>query len=281
MFALQLVFPCLSFLILVQATPTSKVFESIRELPRGWSFVRTADGNEPIKLRLSLKQQNVDHFYDKLLEISAPEHPNYGMHFEGHELRSLLQPTKETFSTTYNWLSDNNITATKDEGDYLLFSTDVYTANRMLRTEFGWYQGRDTKQQVLRTRQYSVPDEIREHINFVQPTTRFGGLQRLSSMARISDEGVKSDGQSKWWGGDAPKVNITCNKTITPECLLNLYNVHYGADPHNGNTVGYASFLEEYARYDDLATFEKVYAPYAVGQNVNPLFPHKTTPLTE
>jgi tripeptidyl-peptidase-1 len=106
-------------------------------------------------------------------------------------------------------------------------------------------------------------------------------LQRLSSTARISDEGVKSDGQSKWWGGDASKVNITCNKTITPECLLNLYNVHYRADPHNGNTVGYASFLEEYARYDDLATFEKVYAPYAVGQNVNPLFPHKTTPLTE
>jgi tripeptidyl-peptidase I len=272
MFALQFVFQVLSFSILVKAAPVSNIFESIKELPRGWSFVRTADGNEPIKLRLSLKQQNVDHFYDKLLEVSTPDHPNYGMHYEGHELRSLLQPTQETSSVAFAWLSDNNITAIKDEGDYLLFSTDVHTANRMLSTEFGWYQAKESLQQVLRTKQYSVPDEVREHINFVQPTTRFGGLQPLSSMARVVDEGIKSDGVSKWWGGDAPEVNITCNKTITPECLLNLYNVHYDADPDNGNTVGYASFLEQYARYDDLATFEKVYAPYAAGQNVSSPF---------
>jgi tripeptidyl-peptidase-1 len=46
--------------------------------------------------------------------------------------------------------------------------------------------------------------------------------------------------------------------------------VHYEADPDNGNTVGYASFLEEYARYDDLAQFEKVYAPYAANKNASP-----------
>lgn len=276
MFALQFFLQVLSFSVLVQAAAVSTVFESIKQLPRGWSFVRTAEGNEPIKLRLSLKQQNVDHFYDKLLEVSTPDHPNYGMHYEAHELRSLLQPTQESSRAAFTWLSDNNITAINDEGDYLLFSTDVFTANRMLRTEFGWYQARESKQQILRTRKYSVPDEVREHINFVQPTTRFGGLQPLSSMAEVVDEGVKSDGQSKWWVPiGPPEVNVTCNKTITPECLLNLYNVHYDANPDNGNTVGYASFLEQYARYDDLATFEKVYAPYAVNQTVNVPFPPK------
>jgi tripeptidyl-peptidase-1 len=113
---------------------------------------------------------------------------------------------------------------------------------------------------------YSVPDELREHINFIQPTTRSGGLKPLSSAARVINSGAKSDGKSKWWGGDAPQVNITCNYTITPEYILNLYNVHYDADPDNGNTVGYASFLEEYARYSDLTEFEKVYAPYAADQ---------------
>ncbi|KAE9377811.1 putative Tripeptidyl-peptidase sed2 [Stipitochalara longipes BDJ] len=247
----------------------SNVFESIKQLPRGWSFIRKANGTEPIKLRISLKQQNVDHFYEKLLEVSTPDHPNYGMHYEGHELRSLLQPREESSRAAINWLSENNITTVKDEGDYLLFSTDVFTANRILRTEFGYYQARQTKQQVLRARSYSVPDEVREHINFVQPITRFGGLKPLSSMARILDEGVKSDGVSKWWGPRYPQVNVTCNTTITPECLLNLYNVHYDADPDNGNTVGYASFLEEYARFDDLNTFEKVYAPYAVNKTFN------------
>ena len=272
MFALYFAIQVLSFSIIVQAAAVSTVFESIKQLPRGWSFVRTANGTEPIKLRISLKQQNVDHFYEKLLEVSTPDHPNYGMHYEGHELRSLLQPRGETSQAVMNWLSENNITAIKDEGDYLLFSTDVFTANRMLKTEFGYYQARQSKQQVLRARSYSVPEEVRDHINFVQPTTRFGGLKPLSSMARILDEGVKSDGVSKWWGPRYPKVNVTCNATITPECLLNLYNVHYEADPDNGNTVGYASFLEEYARFEDLKTFEKVYAPYAANTTVRPLF---------
>jgi tripeptidyl-peptidase-1 len=45
---------------------------------------------------------------------------------------------------------------------------------------------------------YSVPDELREHINFIQPTTRFGGLKLLSSAALVVDSGAKSDGKSKW-----------------------------------------------------------------------------------
>lgn len=86
------------------------------------------------------------------------------------------------------------------------------------------------------------------------------------------DTGAKSDGTVKFWGS-SPTVNVTCNLTITPECILDLYNVHYKGDPKNGNTVGFASFLEEYARYSDLVKFEQVYAPYTIGQNVGCLFP--------
>jgi tripeptidyl-peptidase I len=205
------------------------------------------------------------------MEVSTPEHPHYGLHYEGHELRSLLQPTEETSTAAISWLEDNNITAITEDSDYILFSTNVETANKMLETEFSWYRAKNSTLEVLRTMKYSVPDDVREHINFVQPTTRFGGLKPLSSFARVLDSGVKSDGKSKWWGPDASQVNVTCNHTITPECILNLYNVHYDADSDNGNTVGYASFLEEYARYSDLAEFEKVYAPYAIDQNVSPL----------
>lgn len=138
----------------------------------------------------------------------------------------------------------------------------------MLDTEFSWYRSTEN-QEILRTTHYSVPESVKEHINFVQPTTRFGSLKPLSSTAQIIDVDAKADSTPKWWGGSAPQVNITCNLTITPECLLDLYNVHYKGDATNGNTVGYASFLEEYARYSDLAKFEQVYAPYAAGENVS------------
>jgi len=60
-----------------------------------------------------------------------------------------------------------------------------------------------------------------------------------------------------------------CNKTVTPKCLKQAYNVHYHADPNNGNKIGFASFLNESARYSDLALFEEKLEPAAVGQNVS------------
>jgi tripeptidyl-peptidase I len=50
--------------------------------------------------------------------------------------------------------------------------------------------------------------------------------------------------------------------------LKELYNIgDYKASPYIGNKVAFASYLEEYARYADLASFEKQWAPYAIGQN--------------
>ena len=55
----------------------------------------------------------------------------------------------------------------------------------------------------------------------------------------------------------------------TPQCLLKLYDVHYAANAQNGAKVSFGSFLTEYARYNDLATFEATQATYAVGQSFN------------
>lgn len=270
MFSLHAALRVLSLTSLIHAAAASTVFESLHGVPRGWNFVRDATGDEKVNLRLSLKQQNVDSLYDKLMEVSTPDHKQYGQHYEGHELRSLLQPTEQTSNVAISWLQDNNITAIADDSDYVLFKTTVEKANKLLNTKFGWYKSEEFSQSVLRTLSYSVPDEVRDHINFVQPTTRFGSLKPLSSNAQIIDEGPKTNGRTKWWGKPKKPSDIdpACNATITPECLLNLYNVHYKGDPKNGNTVGFASFLEEYARYADLEEFEKVYAPYAIGHNV-------------
>jgi hypothetical protein len=86
---------------------------------------------------------------------------------------------------------------------------------------------------VLRTLPCSVPDEIGEYVNF----------------------GVNSTDDP---GGNADFMSNAFSIRI-------MYIIRA---IQNGNTVGYASFLEEYARYADLAQFEEVYAPYTVGENV-------------
>jgi tripeptidyl-peptidase I len=256
---------------------SSSPFESLHQVPRGWTHVRSAQAAESITLRVSLKQQNLDEFYEKLLQVSTPDHPQYGKHYEGHELRSLLKPADEASATAISWLQDNNVTDILDDGDYLMFRTTVGTANKLLDTQFGWYTGQDGMQ-MLRTTRYSVPQEVATHINFVQPTTRFGTARRLASHISILDTGTPADGTSKWVSvADNLRVNAdaasavdpACNKSITPQCLLQLYNVKFKADPAGGNTVGYASFVNESARFADMATFEQMYAPYAANRNVS------------
>ncbi|CAG8976517.1 hypothetical protein HYALB_00006014 [Hymenoscyphus albidus] len=255
----------LSLATFVSSTFASSVFESVHQVPRGWTFDRNAYADETVKLRVSLKQQNVDDLYQKVMEVSTPDHVSYGQHYEGHELRSLLKPSDETSAVVISWLQDSNITAIKDDGDYVLFTSNVETANKLLNTNFAWYKN-DEDQKVIRTLSYSVSAEVASHINFVQPTTRFGSLSALRSTVQKIDTGAPFDGTARFMPS-VQRANITCNLTITPECLLDLYNVHYKADAKCKNTVGFGSFLEEYARYSDYELFQQKYLPKAIGEN--------------
>lgn len=258
----------LSLTAFVSTALASSVFESVHQVPRGWTFVRNAYADESVKLRVSLKQQNVEDLYQKVMEVSTPDHASYGQHYEGHELRSLLKPSEETSNVAISWLQDSNITAITDDGDYVLFTSSVETANKLLNTKFSWYSNAEN-QKVIRALFYSVPAEVANHINFVQPTTRFGSLNALGSTVEKIDTGAPFDGSVSFVGAAVQAPNITCNLTITPECLLDLYNVHYKGNASNGNTAGFGSFLEEYARYSDYELFEQKYLPYAVGENAS------------
>ena len=224
--------------------------------------------DEPIKLRVALQQQNLAQFEQMVFDVSTPGHPKYGQHMQGHEVKAMLQPTEAASNAVISWLQDYNITTIEDDGDWVNFRTSVATANKLLDTEFSWYRSDYEGKERLRTLQYSVPDGVAKHINLVQPTTRFGSMRPMRSLILKEEIGEVADGLSRWQNGSStPAINSICNTTITPQCLLQLYNVHYKADPNNGNKVAFASFLEEYTRYSDLAIFEQEYAPYAIGQN--------------
>ncbi|KAI9734154.1 MAG: hypothetical protein M1818_006641 [Claussenomyces sp. TS43310] len=247
------------------------VFEELHSVPRGWELLRSAASGEPISLRISVKQRNVDLFERVLMEVSTPSHAKYGQHLLGHEVKEMLRPTQESSDSVLSWLQDSNITSIDDDGDWISISTDVGAANKLLDTEFQWFRNPKGGKELLRTLSYDLPAAIVPHINFVQPTTRFGNFEAMGSHVELIDDQGKSDGVSQWRDGvqlsSESSVNIACNRSITPQCLFELYNIHYKPDTDNSNTVGFASFLEEYSRYSDLAEFEKVYAPYAVGEN--------------
>lgn len=194
------------------------------------------------------------------MDISSPSSPRYGQHLKRHELKELLKPREESATAVLDWLKESGI-HTRDitiNGEWISFVAPVKRAEEMMSTTFKTYESNVRRNlRKVRSLGYSVPKDVRRHIDMVYPITRFGELQPernhiLTQGAAVSSVAAKA----------------SCNSTVTPECLASLYKFDkYKPDPKAKTTIGVNGFLEQYARYADFQQFAKSFAPKAVGTN--------------
>ncbi|KAJ5344275.1 Peptidase S8/S53 [Penicillium brevicompactum] len=254
----------LAVVSLLASSAAADVFESLSSVPKGWRYSRKPRGDQPMRLQIALTQGDASGFEETVLEMSTPNHPSYGNHFQTHEeMKRMLQPSAESSDAIRDWLESAGITQIEQDADWMTFYTTVDTANQLLAANFQFYVSNVKHIERLRTLEYSVPDALMSHVNMIQPTTRFGQLRKhrttLHSESKETDMAFRSAAMS---------ATPDCNSVITPQCLKDLYKIgDYKADPKNGNKAGFASYLEQYASYSDLALFEKNIAPDAKGQN--------------
>lgn len=195
------------------------------------------------------------------MEVSTPSHPRYGQHLKRHELKDLVKPRAESTHAVLSWLQDAGVESRdiQNDGEWINFYAPVKRAEEMMGTTFKTYES-TVRSNVRRVRSlgYSVPKEIRGHIDMIQPTTRFGQIRAERNQVLYKETVPLT----------MAAVNATCNTTITPSCLADLYNfADYKANPEAEVLLGVNGFLEQYARYADFQQFATLYAPYAVGSN--------------
>ncbi|RAK73518.1 S53 family peptidase [Aspergillus fijiensis CBS 313.89] len=256
----------LAALALLPSLGAAEVFEKLAGVPQGWKFSGSPRGHESLRLQIALSQHDLAGFEQALLDMSTPGHANYGRHFRTHdEMKRMLMPTDEAVSSVREWLESAGVSDIEQDADWINFRTTVADANSLLDADFKWYVNENTDIRRLRTLAYSIPDSVAPHVNMIQPTTRFGQLKPNRATMRSKPKHVDEKSLAS-----AVRAQNTsqCDSVITPHCLKDLYNVgDYQADAKSGSKVAFASYLEEYARYDDLAKFEQRLAPSAVGQN--------------
>jgi tripeptidyl-peptidase-1 len=194
------------------------------------------------------------------MDISSPNSPNYGQYLKRDELKDLIKPRAESSDAVLGWLKTSGIEARdiSNDGEWINFVAPVKRAEEMMGTTFKTYQSsvrRGVKK--VRSLSYSVPNEVRGHIDMIHPITRFGQLQPERSQVFTEGPAIA-----------AAAVNATCNTTVTPSCLADLYKfADYKVNPNVGGCIGVNGFLEQYARYSDFQKFAATYAPNAVGSN--------------
>lgn len=242
-----------------------EVLELLNGVPQGWHSIGKPDAQQRVPFRIALNTENEGLFHQTLDDISNPFHAKYGQHLSKLEMRDLVKPSSEASQSVLAWLKQAGIPDADidDDGDWIKFTATVEHAERMLDSTFNTFQN-DNKEslQVVRTLEYSVPRELHEHIAFISPTTRFTAFR--PQFSSIRDKEVISE------LGVIRAVNASCNTSITPACLQELYNIKGykpSSNPEVSGYLGVNGFLEQYAKYSDLEKFLAQYAPYAAGAN--------------
>jgi tripeptidyl-peptidase-1 len=183
-----------------------------------------------------------------------------------------MEPHPEASQAVLGWLEKSGVKASHihKRGEWIHFAATAEQANTMMNTQFQTYRHmgkRDTD--AVRTTKVEFPRDISQHIKMVHPTTRFGMMiEQASTIFKIEELGKVTavNTVNRLINGDDQEAS--CNSTITPKCLMDLYKIGgVSITPAKAGRLGVAGFLNQIARYKELAKFEQQDAKWAVGAN--------------
>lgn len=243
-------------------TPTLAVtaletHESLLSLPSGWTHAGKVDANTPIQLSISLALRNIDQVEDNLRSISTPGSSSYGQYLDAADVDLHFGPADS--AAVIRWLKEAGIEHIHDAGQSVNFATPISKANSLLNADFNQYS--DGAVFKLRTQRYSIPGDLKAHIDIISPTTYFGKSSAQHPVkAYKSKRSAASTTSSSGSSSSSTSVAGSCQTSLTPSCAKKLYNVgKYTPSIKSGSRIGFGSFLNGSALYLDLATYEHSY----------------------
>ena len=217
--------------------------EQLSALPNGWTKVGAPADSSTITLQIGLQEQNLDKLESMIYAVSTPGGASYGKHMDRDDVSAMLQPSSDSNIAVLAWLKQAGVATVHSDGTWVTFATTVGTANKLLNTEFNYYESDGVTK--LRTMGYSIPDSLASHIDLITPTTYFG--KTTANAPTLVPKKELLVGR---------QIAASCANLITPACIKQLYNINYTPDPNSGSKIAFGSFLNQSARVADLQAFE-------------------------
>jgi len=243
--------------ILLLVLHTSALLLSRVDVPNAWVLANSSGNAEQlIALQVILPLSNIEQLEPLLYSISTPGSPRYRKFLDIQDTNAIFVPSPQCAASVVSWLSTAGATNIYSDGNTVNFEASIQIANRLLNATFREYQD-TTGTTKVRTTQYSIPDNMTDYIDFITPTTYFGTtsghLARPvaveSPLSKRADLPIECSTTFNYEGQDLDGVG--------PDCLKVLYSIdNYQPDARSGSTIGFGSFLNESASYDDLAQYE-------------------------
>ncbi|KAI9234223.1 MAG: tripeptidyl peptidase A [Podila humilis] len=217
-------------------------FHSLNTIPKNWEEQQPSPPDALLHFKIGLRQQNVDDFHQKVIDISTPDHPSYGMHMSQAEIHDILRPADDSTQLVLEWLQSHGIQGVLDN-HWVKAVVTVSQANKLLQTQYNTYRNVVNGDQVIRTMAYHLPTILADHIDLISPTTTFPTALQVSPDVERWEPNV---------------IDSTCDNITSIFCLQEIYRLPRKIHPgtlDKRNIFGVAGFDGEYANYQDLQLF--------------------------
>jgi len=229
--------------IAAPATPAKRhvIHEKRDSLPMNWRRNAKLHPDSTLPVRIALTQSNLDKADEFLMDVSHPKSPNFGKHWTAKQVAEMFAPTKETVAAVADWLSENGVTefSQSQSLNWIHADVSVGTAERLLKTEYFEYIHESGKAHVA-CEEYSVPEHLRDHIDFITPTVHFDAKLNQPTKRSTDPKPIVQPAKAKSigsatsniaapkYGGKIPFGEVIaeleqCDTYITPDCLRALY----------------------------------------------------------
>lgn len=198
-----------------------------------------------MNLRFALRPRPGSH--EKVEEMLLSNHPmnpdwTRRRHLTKDDTARLASPHPESIERLHAYLARHGIPATAlsyAQHDTLqikpmLPNVTVQLAERLLATRYYVYKHRTTGKEIVRTTEYSLPNELLDDIEWVQPTNYFGSLKAQRRTAHIEPASVHAKIGAEL--GVTDEVTYATNVTLA--FLKELYNLTNYRPSTNAATSG-------------------------------------------
>lgn len=236
-----------------------------------------------------MNHENISHGNTR----SHPDSANYGKHYSSDQVVELFAPSEDSISTVKAWLVKSgvpasSITSSKSKG-WLDFVTTSGQLESLLKTSYSTYDHFEARDVHIGTDEYSLPNEISQHIDFITPGVVFAPVKRTSNAEKREHKLIRQPSKklpahiaqllaanpreseifylSSKSGISSTLINkfanlvatSSCGTAITPQCIKSMYNITAGTSAISTNALGIFETEDTYAQ-QDLTSFWKAFA---------------------
>jgi tripeptidyl-peptidase-1 len=191
-----------------------------------------------------------------------------------------------------SWLTSAGVPAERirqSQGlSWLLFNASVGEAESLFHTKYHSWSHEESGELHVACDEYSLPENIQMHVDFVYPSVHFDArpVRRSANRNQLETRdtndllnGLRNGGPYRGWLPKAVQATnhsdlnfqlTDCDKQTTPACLRALYGIPINHETVPGNSFGVAEFTPQAYLPYDLDIFFSNFSKRLVGQR--PIF---------